>query len=248
MYKLLLGLLCGSTFVLGSITVANAAVTTFGCRGGTSCTMTQLFSGGTITVDDKVFDNFVLETTAPFSIIPDWTNVIVTGLDDGGLSPGPGLAIDGGGEFVATGLDEVAFEYSFDVNVTDPLLRIVDNSIEVASGAFDVMTEGSWEVGEQVSAGGSDLGSKLIFADGFFGIQDLSDTLAFAPQTSLDVVTSVFVGDFAGETISLDGYTQRFSQVVVPVPAAVWLLVSGLGALAGFGVRSRARRASAVKI
>jgi len=113
----------------------------------------------------------------------------------------------------------------------------------VASGAFDVQTEGRWEVEERVSAGGSDLGSKFTFADGFFGTQDLIDTLAFAPQTSIQVVTAPFVGDFlGGETISLDGYTQRFSQVVVPVPAAVWLLVSGLGGLAGFGVRARARR------
>jgi len=217
---------------------AQASVITTSCFSTTSCTMAELFAGGSITINDKVFDDFALDVTAPFSIIPDFNNVIVTGLDDGGLSPGPGLSVDGGGEFVATGGNEVAFEYSFNVNVTDPLLRISDTSVSVASGAFDVMTEGRWEVEQRIAAGGSGLGTNFTFADGFFASQTLSDSLLFAPQTSIDVINAVFVGDFlGGETISLDGYTQRFSQTIVPLPAAVWLFVSGLIGMISIGVK-----------
>ena len=64
---------------------AQATVVTSGCANvDASCTMDELFNGGTITVNDKLFSGWALE--ASFSE-PDFFLIEVSGLDDGGADP-----------------------------------------------------------------------------------------------------------------------------------------------------------------
>ena len=66
---------------------------------------------------------------------------------------------------------------------------------------------------------------------------DLFDSAQFAPQSQLIVEKAIFLsGDGPIDTVSLDRFTQRFSQI--PEPSGLMLL--GIG-LAGFGLYKKTR-------
>jgi hypothetical protein len=68
---------------------------------------------------------------------------------------------------------------------------------------------------------------------------DLFDSSTFAPQSLIFVEKTIFIsGDDLGDTVSLDRFTQRFSQV--PEPATLGLMGIGLAGL-GFAKRRRIR-------
>lgn len=222
-----------------------AGVSTVGCLSVSSCTLSELFSGGSLTVDDKLFKDFSLGFIAPSSPVPDFTRVTVTGLSGGGLDPGPGLRVDGNGEFNIADVDRMEFGYLFTVSVLDPVMRVKDNTLAMGPYTFTTGTEGARiEVNEAVNDMALNLlAQKQVFADDFLGTSFLSDSRNFAPQSEIRVGTAVYLEGFgAGDRGELSSYTQNFSQVVVPVPAALWLLLSGL---AGLGIFSK-RRPSAI--
>ena len=84
-------------------------------------------------------------------------------------------------------------------------------TISLASGSFDVLA---------VHLGGSGGGNELLF---FFN----------APVSSFDVMTFS-----QGGSNNLSNF-RAYSTGVVPVPAAVWMFASGLGALLGRARRKR---------
>lgn len=237
-----------ATMTLVSMSVATglnhqvyAAVVTTGCVDLSSCSMAELFAGGTITVNDKKFSEFSLEFTAPFSAVPDFSKVNVSGLDDGNADPGPGLRVSSSSEFLIGGLDVMNFGYRFKADVLDPQWAIKDNSLTVATADY-VMTSGGprWEVNETVNDTQLNvLGSKQVFADAFLGTSSLSDDAIFAPQTSLLVGTNVYLEGFdTGDSAQLFAFEQRFSQVLVPLPAPLVLLSTGIAGLIGLLRRS----------
>lgn len=213
-----------------------AAVVTSGCVDLSSCSMAELFGGGTITVNEKKFSEFSLEFTAPFSAVPDFSKVKVSGLDDGNADPGPGLRVSTSSEFSISGLDVMNFGYRFKADVLDPQWAIKDNSLTVAAADY-VMNSGGprWEVNETVNDTQINvLGSKQVFADAFLGTSSLSDAAVFAPQTSLLVGTNVYLEGFdAGDSAQLFAFEQRFSQMLVPLPAPLVLLATGIAGLFG---------------
>lgn len=227
---------------------AHAAVVTSGCADvNVSCSLAELFGIGTITVNDKKFSDFSLDFTAPGSKVLNFDEVKVSGLDDGGADPGPGLRVSSTTEFLISDLDLINFVYAFRVDVTDPLWRVKDNSLTVdATPAGYTLTSGDpttgprWEVNEAVNTLGLTevLGSKQVFADGFLGTSNLSDAAVFAPQTSLLVGTNVYMEGFGtDDSAQLFAFEQRFSQTMVPLPAPLLLLVTGIASLIGFGHR-----------
>lgn len=216
-------------------------VSTVGCVSMSSCTLDELFNGGSLTVDDKLFKDFSLDLIAPFSVVPDFTKITVTGLSGGGLDPGPGLRVDGNGEFNIADINRMEFGYLFTVSVLDPTLRVKDNTLTMGPYSFTTGAEGARiEVNEAVNTMALDLlAQKQVYADDFLGTSSLSDSRNFAPQSEIRVGTSVYLEGFgAGDRGELSSYTQNFSQVVIPVPAALWLLMSGV---AGLGIFSKRR-------
>lgn len=232
-----------TVFATSSFGSAHAAgVSTLGCLSTSFCTMDELFKGGSLTVDDKMFKDFFL--AFDLSATPrDFTKVTVTGLSGGGLDPGPGLRVDGNGEFKIKDFENVDFGYLFTVNVLDPALRVKDNTLTMGPYAFTTIDQGAHiEINETVNNLALDTiyAQKQVFADDFLGTSKLSDNKVFAPFSAIRVGTAVNLEGFAlGDTADLTSFTQNFSQVAVPVPAALWLFVSGLAGLGVFSTRRK---------
>lgn len=223
-------LACVILFALGASTL-HASVLTSGCANiNQSCTLEELGNGGSIIIHDKLFNDWFFDD---FSTNPLDTGAIdVTALDDDPLNPG--LQYDSNGEFSTTGLDVVDLLIGFTVSTLSGEERIKDNSLEINSFSFGAGNVGGViDVFESVFDSNIDfLGDKFVTADNLPPpVFDLLDEIEFAPQSLIFVDTLVFIaGDDAGDLVSLDRFTQRFSQV----PAPATLALFGLG-LAGLG-------------
>lgn len=220
--------------------------------GAQAIPLSDLLAGGTITANDKLFDQWTLlyfDSSDPARVF-NGANIEVDALTDGGLDPGPGLRFTVWyNELTISGNDIYAYidlMFGFRVSVLDPKLRIKDNSLD---DFFAVYGYSPGQTGDGPLDAGSyiretigtaqwldDLGVKDVqfsFADGVGRISDLSDRADFAPQSVVYVTKNILVWataptDWAG----ILSFNQRFSQTQVPEPATLGLL--GLG-LAGLG-------------
>jgi hypothetical protein len=162
--KKILGVVFFWGALLMGMTVANATVITSGCLSSVSCSLQELVDGGTITVNDKLFDNwFALD----FSTQPvDLDGVSVTGLDDQPLNPG--LQYDGGGQLVANDFDLIDLNIKFSVATLDGVARIKDVSLEIDVFEFGTTNFGGFiDIFEDVfdSTGSTLIVDPLVFAD-----------------------------------------------------------------------------------
>lgn len=226
--------LAAALLIAGNASDSGAAIITNGCAGATSCTMSELFAGGTITVNDKRFADWELENLDPFGVQPDFGGIEVVGQDDGGLDPGPGIQFNGNGQLAVFDADFLALSFVFTVTAQAPFF-IVDNSLELQ--AWAAVGESFLTIDESVFA--SDLtilGTKHVEVDAFFGTEILFDEIQFPPQTSLFIEKDLYLEGFAlGDVAEIRIFEQRFSQV--PEPATLALLAAGLLALALARVR-----------
>ena len=113
-------------FSLG-IAPAPAQIITDGCASPTECTLEELFNGGSFLIGDKAFVNWILDDAEPNL---DFSQVIVTPLDDDPLNPG--LLFDWGDQLVGDGtfLDDGAL-FGYFVGVIEPGFRINGTSLEL---------------------------------------------------------------------------------------------------------------------
>jgi hypothetical protein len=209
-----------------------ATVITTGCVNPDSCTMAELLAGGTITVDDKLFRDWTLE----LSLGADLDLITVSGLDDQPFNPG--LQFSGNDGLTVVGAGEIDLAWNFTVDVLRPHRKIHDN--ELALVAFGFSGEGG-----RILIRDSKFSRRLLFlgetqveADNLFQQFDLFDSVVFAPQTRLIVEKEIRIeGDFLDETVVLDTFVDRFSQI--PAPATLVLVALGL---VGLGVMRRRAR------
>lgn len=225
---------------------ASATVVTSGCDLDDACILQELFDGATITVNDKLFSNWTLiaiETNSTLDEV-DTGDILVSGLDDGGLEPGPGLFFDSFAAIEAVGDGQefgfVAFAFAFDVSVLDPTLNIKDNSLSLDATFFDG-DGGFVEVFEILfDESGNFVGEKAVFEDNLFDDAEFFDSAEFDPTSFLTVeVDIVAFTDNLDETAAIDAFSMRFSQTAVPGPATLGLF--GVG-LAGLGLAARRRK------
>lgn len=216
---------------------AKAAVTTSGCgNANVSCTLEELFLGGSFTIDGINFNSWdIFELALDTPSTPDFEDIEVIPLDDQPMNPG--ILYNMNSEFSVFDDRFIFLDFGFNV-VANHDLPIKDNSLELIDFVFGGPA-GAIFIDEDIYDSNDDfLLSKAVFADNLNGDFQLSDSVVFAPQSQIFANTFIdMFGDEVGDSVQLNSFEQRFS--VIPEPASLLLVGSGL--LGIIGVR-RMRR------
>lgn len=211
-----------------------------GSGTGQATTLGDLFGGADMTVGDKLFSDWTLKgfTDSANSGNTDYNRIVVNPLADQPLNPGL--------EFVSTGILTVSDMYFMDLyfsfTVTSLSSNLIkDNSLEITDYEFGADNFGGLIYIEEHVYDPADnlLAFKKAEIDNLYGIFDPYDEAEFALQQSIYVEKNILLaGDFFGDTVSLNSFDQRFSQV--PEPATILLVSTGL---LGIGALRKRRKA-----
>jgi hypothetical protein len=226
----------GLVLLLSAALPAQAVVVTTGCVGGSSCTLAELYAGGTIAINDVLFDSWVLNFDDPGSV--DETTITVTGIDE---------VPDGGDPSKATvGLDfdiapPLAFEFleydfDFDASMVATTRVLTGASLELTGFSVAVPADAFVEVNSALSG-------VLLSVD---NSGPLLDAETFPDTASLTVDADIQMEEFdVGGLPSLSGFDYRFTVMRTtlpqPAPEPSTLLLLGIAVL---GVAARRRRTS----
>jgi hypothetical protein len=222
--------------VLAAGAVHATVVTTDCADANQSCSLEELFLGGTIRINDKVFDTWGLEFVSPGV---DVGQIVVTAIDS---HSNPGLTFTANGQLTVSGQSAIDLGFNFTVSTLDGIPRITDNALELVLFTFDGIEPrvgGRITIAETVFDENLDfLDDKLVEADKLFPPFTPFASIEFAPQRKIVVEKEISVeGDNPPDIVSLEVFTQRFSQV--PAPSALVLLVVGLASVTLIARRGR---------
>ncbi len=224
-----------------------AGVITSGCGGGASCTFLQLLQGGTIQAGDLLFSGFTpFQQNGTTNKNPNVALITVTGLDDGGLDPGPGLFFNLNGQFsVTTG----QFIDLFTTFLVGPALidsnQIKDSSITLTTvSAVGAGTASGVEQTLYESSGGAGIYTHVVDVRPSENVNILMSSTTFPARDSVfnNMILRVYPGSESTGSASITGFAVRFSQQTggiqppspAPEPGSLTLMMAGLLAAAAF--------------
>ena len=214
---------------------AQAVVITNGCVGGTSCTLFELMQGGSIQAGDLLFSQFSPWNDLAQGAFVDESLIIVTGLDDGSLDPGPGLRFELNGEFDVTSLSvpsNLDLVMTFLVGPPTPPLNPPSNLIKDSSISLvaEAVGGGSLSGVEQElfeMQGGSLVHTHVVDVGGD-GLSILFSSTEFPARESLFNSLTLRVWPGGNGVANLTSFDIHFSQQPIPEPGAVSLMGAGL--------------------
>jgi|GEM_PF-766472 len=226
------GLVVFSLFAGGAPNV-NATIITNGCANAdVACTLAELSAGASIQVNDVTFDTW---SVFDFSNnLVNLSNVDVVPLDD--QPSNVGLAFAANGALSTNDLDliDVSINFAATTSAGAPAIRAV--TFELTDFTFGASNTGGFIQGfEDVLDSSSGLiGAAFVEADNMLlPVLDLFDSAVFAPTSTLAIEKLLLIGgDGVGDTVTLDGFEQRFQLASVPTPVPLILLCSGLLSMA----------------
>ncbi len=241
------------TALLLALTAANGAQ----AQPVGGVTLQSLLEGATITAGDKLFADWRIIDQTIFGenvVTPNYNEILVGALVDGGMDPGPGLEFDFGGQLQATG-DDFGYSYidlffGFSVEVLDPGKLIKDVSLNlqtysINNGLGDNGIYVLEQVGEtpfsvqdvaMLTDNLANTHAEFSYLDPSFadplpgGLTDNpSGTANFDPQKKIYVSKNILVwANSPQETATLGSLSQRYSQTTVPEPDMILLMAVGL--------------------
>lgn len=226
---------------------AQASVSTSGCGAPSSCTLSELFAGGSLTVGTRQFSNWELHSIDPDGVMPDFSQVVVTGLDDGGLDPGSGIRFSGNGELAVSDENRLDLEIIFRVTDLQPTIRMGGSELTISSdtvaGSARLAISGFVANGNGIAQGGLD-----VETDPSFATSIPVDAIGFrTSQAGLIVLEEILIeSSVAGDSAELDAFEQRFTQL--PEPNVATGLVAGVVAVSALGMRRRASQRAARRV
>lgn len=234
------GIVVASLLCAGSATRVWAIVTTSGCSSASSCTLAELFAGGTIQVNATRFADWELEFVDPDGVQPSYASIVVEGRDDGGLTPGDGIRFSSNSELGVSGSARLDLAIGFTVTSVASNREIQGSSLMILSDS--AVGSAFLQVGEFVAnPSGVGLGQTQVITDPAFAPPAASDAIEFPDQSGLIVEKDILIqSGAAGDSAELDTFEQRYA---LPEPEGSAPLAAG--ALVLSALRQRRARCSA---
>lgn len=201
----------------------HATVITSGCTSATSCTLAELYAGGTITINDVLFNHWVFNFADGDPL--DENNIIISGIDET-TSPTPGLSTVGLGVVLDPTLLAEFAEYDFDFtgSIIGTTRLFTGSSLQLIGS--NVSGDGFVEINNALSTGHL----LSVDADGA-----TTSTVNFPGVASLISDTDIQMESFDGQSVSLREYRYTFNitgnTIAVPEPATVFLFIISLLAI-----------------